>query len=147
VTDGTESKLKDWGLLLLRLGIGGMFAYLHGWDKMTGGPEKWAGSGDAMKHLGITFLPAFWGFMAAFAESVGGICVMLGLFFRPMAAMIAFTMFVAATMHYSVPAMRKGLEYPAVLCLVMAALVVTGPGRFALGRLLFGGKTSRKKTA
>ena len=79
---GFLEKYRDEGLLILRIGLGIMFI-LHGLPKMMGGPEQWAGLGMAMGNLGITFAPAFWGFMAAFAELVGGICLLLGIMLRP----------------------------------------------------------------
>jgi putative oxidoreductase len=142
MTDATESRLKDWGLLLLRVGVGGMFVFWHGWAKISGGPEKWAQIGGAMGNLGIHFAPVFWGFMAAFAEFAGGICVVLGLFTRPMAALLAFNMLVAALFHWSNPNMRPMMSYPIEMGIVMLSLVVMGAGRFSLGKLLSGGKKS-----
>ena len=144
MTEATESKLKDWGLLALRLGIGGMFVFWHGWPKMRGGPETWAAVGGAMGNLGIHFAPAAWGFMAAFSEFVGGICIVLGLFTRPMAGLIAFTLFVATIMHFTSadPKVFAFRSYPLEMGIVMLSLAIMGAGRFSLGRLLFGGKKS-----
>ena len=69
-----NDRYTNIGILFIRIGIGLMFI-LHGWPKFTGGPEKWAGLGAyGMGTLGINFLPVFWGFMAAAAEFLGGIC-------------------------------------------------------------------------
>lgn len=46
------NKYKDYGLLILRIGIGGMFIF-HGAPKMFGGPERWEGIGGAMASVGI----------------------------------------------------------------------------------------------
>src|SRR5680860_463888 len=89
----------DIGLLVLRLGFGLGFVYFHGWDKLMGGPERWAGVGASVEHLGIGFGHTFFGFLAAFAESIGGLLIALGLFFRPAALLLAGTMFVAWVMH------------------------------------------------
>jgi putative oxidoreductase len=74
---------KDIGLLVIRLVIGASMLIFHGQAKLTGGPEVWMKIGANMKMLGIIFLPAFWGFMAAFAEAVCSVLIMLGILFRP----------------------------------------------------------------
>ena len=147
MTDATKSTLKDIGLLVMRVGFGLMFVLIHGWPKMSGGVSEWASKGAAMGHLGVHFWPAFWGFMAAFSELVGGICIVLGLFFRPMAALLAFTMFVAAFMHFKTGGGLDAASH-AIECFAVAlGFVWTGPGRFSVGNLLFGGKASKKKSA
>jgi len=69
---------KDFGLLLIRVGIGTITLVFHGYGKITGGPELWAGIGGAMGNLGIGGAPALWGFMAAFAEFACSILIILG---------------------------------------------------------------------
>lgn len=130
----------DLALLLLRLVVGGSLAAFHGWAKITGGPERWEGIGDAMGNLGVTFLPVFWGFMGAFSESVAAALVALGILFRPAAGLCAFTMLVAAVHHLSLPAGEPGSGWKAAshaleLCGVFTALLITGPGRY---RVMFG---------
>lgn len=91
----------DIGLLLVRLGFGLGFLYFHGWSKLTAGPEAWAQTGSAVEHLGIGFGHAFFGFMAAFSEAIGGALIAIGFLFRPAAILIVVTMFVAWVMHVS----------------------------------------------
>ncbi|GJM45338.1 MAG: quinol oxidase [Gemmatimonadota bacterium] len=129
----------DLGLLIVRLGVGLSMAILHGWGKITGGPELWAKIGGAMGNLGLAFAPAFWGFLAAFAEFGGSILLILGVFFRPAAAMLAFTMLVAAGHHLSLPAGEPGAGWNAAshaleLLAVYLGLLLTGPGRHTLLR-------------
>ncbi len=130
--------MRDVGLLILRAGLGVMFVVQHGWDKITH-PERWAGLGAAMGNLGVHFLPQFWGFMAAFSECVGGLCLVLGLLTRPMAGLIAFTMLVAATFHLSrgdaFSVAQRAVEYGTVALV----LLLTGPGRFSIDRFIFRG--------
>jgi putative oxidoreductase len=136
MSPSTESKLRDVGLLLLRVGLGGMFVVMHGWPKISGGTHKWAELGAAMGNLGITFAPAFWGFMSAFSEFVGGVCIALGLFFRPVCVLLVINLIVAALAHYhGLPGM---ISYPIELGIVALGLLFIGPGNLALGRLLFG---------
>lgn len=133
--------LRDAGMLVLRFGIGFMIM-LHGYPKITGGPETWAFLGSTMANIGITFWPVFWGFMAAVTEFFGGIFLMLGLLHRLSAALLTFTMFVAAMMHYSNgdPFMQPGgpdIAYAVELGIVFLAMALLGPGKYALDNLIF----------
>jgi putative oxidoreductase len=122
---------KDLGLLVARVGMGAMFVG-HGWPKIAGGPEKWAKLGSAMSHLGIDVWPTMWGLAAAASEFGGGILLALGLLFRPAAGAMAFTMAVAAWMHHAKGDGFGGWSHALEACIVFLALVLTGPGRFAL---------------
>ena len=138
--DAASYVTRDWGLLLLRLVIGTSMAVLHGYAKISGGPESWTGLGGAMQELGISFLPAFWGFMAAFSEFFGSILLAVGLLFRPAAALLAVTMLVAVIRHLNIPAGEpgsgwNGASHALELLGVYVALTLTGPGRYALGLL------------
>ncbi|MBP2629073.1 MAG: DoxX family protein [Firmicutes bacterium] len=84
----------DIGLLIFRLGIGGMFMW-HGLPKITGGVVKWIVLGKSMEILGIQFAPAFWGFMSGFAEFVGGLFFAIGFIYRPTCLLLVSNMFVA----------------------------------------------------
>jgi len=128
-------KAMHLGLLVLRIGLGLLFL-IHGVPKMIGGPEKWAMLGKAMSNFGINFTPAFWGFLAAFAESFGAVALITGFFFRPAAFMLAGTMLVAASMHYF-----KGdpyiasISYPLEMMVVFVSLLIAGPGNFTINEL------------
>jgi putative oxidoreductase len=139
----TDSLLKpsrwnvDLALLVLRVGIGISFVFVYGWDKITGGMDTWVGLGGNMALFGIEFFPAFWGFMAALAEFGGGILLMLGLFFRPALVLMILTMVVAATGHIS-GQIDGGPWHATEMGTVFLALLLLGPGRYSLDRLLFG---------
>src|SRR5690349_12115928 len=96
------NKYNDFALLFLRLGVGGLMIWLKGWPNLYLGLSQWTKLGSHMKHLGITFVPAGWGFAAAFAESIGCLLIILGLFFRPAALLLLLTMIVAAVMEVKV---------------------------------------------
>ena len=123
-------KYHDVGLLIARLGFGLGFLYFHGWGKLTGGPERWAGVGEAMSMFGINFGHTFFGFLAAFSESIGGLMIAAGLFFRPICAMLCFTMIVAATRH-----IVTGQGSPAHAfknAFFFAGFLLIGPGKYSL---------------
>ena len=86
----------DIGLLIFRLGLGGMFMW-HGYPKITGGVEKWAALGKSMEIVGIAFAPAFWGFMSGFAEFCGGLFLAIGFLYRPACILLVSNMLVAFT--------------------------------------------------
>ncbi len=136
-----NARRRDIGLFVLRLVIGLSMLVFHGWGKLQGGPERWEGLGGQMANLGIRFAPVFWGFMAMFAEVVCSALLVLGVLFRPSAAMLAFTMLVAVIRHLSLPedasgAGWKGASHALELLGVYVALLLTGPGRIRvpLGR-------------
>ena len=123
--------LIDLGLLILRIGIGVVFI-IHGLPKLMGGMETWTQIGSTMSLIGIKFAPAFWGFMAAFSEVVGGLFIILGLLHRLMAIMLVFTMIIALLMHVAggdpfgvYSNALKGL-------IVFVALLITGPGKYSV---------------
>jgi len=126
-------KYRDIGLLVLRLGFGLGFIYFHGWDKLTGGPERWAGVGGAMSNFGIGFGHAFFGFLAALAETLGALCIAAGLFFRPACAVLAFTMFVATVNHLVSGRGSPGHAFKNFWLFV--GLMMVGPGRYSIDAL------------
>jgi putative oxidoreductase len=128
------SQYRDFGLLLLRLGLGAMFVFVHGWPKLLAGPHRWREIGEAMRWLGIHFAPEMWGLLAALAEFGGGILLILGFLFRPACAALAFTMIVAATMLYHGKGGLLGASQPIELGIVFLSLLLIGPGRFSLDK-------------
>ncbi|MCA9751518.1 MAG: DoxX family protein [Gemmatimonadetes bacterium] len=131
-----EPIARDAGLLVIRLGVGLTMALMHGWGKITGGTELWGQLGGAMGNLGVAFAPVAFGFLAAFAEFFGGLLVAAGVAFRPAAAMLAFTMFVAVVTHLNMPpespnAGWTGASHAFKLMVVYFGLILTGPGRFS----------------
>lgn len=127
------TKYTDIGLLILRVGIGIMFLY-HGAPKLFGGPEKWEKLGMAMKYVGIDFAPVFWGFMAAFSEFFGGICIILGLFFRPACILLTITMAVAAAMHLGKGEGLKVASHAIEDGIVFLSLIFIGPGKYSIDK-------------
>ena len=120
-------KYRNVGFLILRYGIGAMFMY-HGWGKISAGPEVWGKVGSAMGNLGISFMPTAFGFMAALSEFGGGLCLILGFFFRPACFFMFFTMLVATTMHLS---QGDGLDVASHAIesgILFLSLIFIGPG-------------------
>lgn len=126
----------DLGLLILRLGIGGMFL-LHGLPKLMGGPQGWEG----VAQYGLPFLPVgivsvTFGLAAALSEFGGGLLLILGCYHRIACAALAATMAVAFTTHLGAVTgytnFAKEAGWPFELLIVCVALFFAGPGRLRL---------------
>lgn len=125
------SRFRNFGLLLLRFGIGVMFM-LHGLPKLTGGPERWIKLGTNMQLIGIDFYPVFWGFMAGAAEFVGGFLLIIGFFFRPALVTLLFTMIIAMFSHLNKNESFSDWSHSAEAGILFLALLFIGPGRYSL---------------
>jgi putative oxidoreductase len=139
---------RDWALLIVRIVIGLSMFLFHGYGKLTGGPETWGRVGSSMEVLGISFAPVFWGLLAALAESVCSLLLVLGVLFRPAAAMLAFTMLVAVLRHLNLPVDDpssgwKGASHALELLSVYAGLLLAGAGRFRISLPRAGGEVPR----
>ncbi len=132
----------ELGLFLIRVGIGLVFV-IHGWGKITN-MEQWHWLGSQMSHVGITFLPAFWGFLAAATEFFGGLCLVFGFATRFAAALLSFVMFVAVLYHLKNGDAFKTYSHALSLFLVFAGLLFSGPGTFSIDHMLHG-KTAEQK--
>lgn len=135
------SKYKDLGILLLRLGIGLSFVIIHGWPKLSGGPEFWAKLGQSMGSLGIKFAPVFWGFMSAVTECIGGAFIALGLFTRTTAFFLVVNMIVATSSMLARQDPWNKVIYPIEILFVFVGLLFIGPGSLSLDRLIFKKRT------
>ncbi|MER6469571.1 DoxX family membrane protein [Streptomyces collinus] len=125
---------RDLGLLLLRLGTGGVLA-AHGAQKLFGwfGGHGLEGTGQFMESVG--YAPGKASATAAgLAEAGGGTLLALGLATPAAGAAAAGAMAGAAAVHMpnGFFAQEGGYEYAASLGLAAAGLAVTGPGRLSL---------------
>ncbi len=122
---------RDFGLLFLRLGLGILFV-IHGYPKLMGGPSQWAFLGSQMGHLGINFLPTFWGFMAACTEFFGGVFLIVGLFHRLACFFLAFVMLVAMLFHFGKGEGLMGASHALELMIVFLGFIFMGPGKYSV---------------
>jgi len=127
-------RYRDSGLLIMRIFLGLSFMFLHGFPKLAGGPEMWEAVGGAMANVGITFYPAFWGFMAGIAEGVGGLLLLMGMLFRPATIFLAFTMLIAGVNHLAAGDGLAGSSHPLELMFVFIALIFIGPGKYSVDK-------------
>ncbi|MNK19611.1 hypothetical protein D3C87_378330 [compost metagenome] len=129
----TLGKYRNTGLLILRVGLGAMMM-VHGLPKIIGGIDMWTGLGSSMKVIGINFLPTFWGLMAALAEGMGGFLLVLGLFFRPVNMLLAFTMLIAALVHFGKGEGVMGASHAIEVGIVFFSLIFIGPGKYSVDK-------------
>ncbi|WP_129839599.1 DoxX family membrane protein [Streptomyces sp. RFCAC02] len=129
---------RDLGLLLLRMGTGGVLA-AHGTQKLFGwfGGGGIEGTGQFMDSLG--FKPGRASALATgLAEAGGGVLLALGLATPAAGSAAAGAMTGAAAVH--VPdgffAQSGGYEYPAFLGMASAGLAVAGPGALSFDHAL-----------
>jgi len=122
--------LTDVGLLLLRVGFGLSLALGHGWQKLTHFGEMSAGFPDPVglgSALGLTLM--------VFAEFFCSLAVVAGLAARLAAIPSIIGLGVALTVfHAADPWQKKELAFAYLLGYVI--VVVAGPGRFSLDRLI-----------
>jgi putative oxidoreductase len=124
---------RNFGLLIIRVGLGIMFVY-HGLPKLEGGPKMWEQIGLAMGNVGIHFLPAFWGFMAAATETVGGVLLILGLAFRPVCLLLVINLVIAALFHFHKGDGWGGAAHAVEDAIMFAGLLFIGPGKYSVDK-------------
>ena len=124
----------DGGLLVLRLGLGALILF-HGIYKVTHGVAWIAGP------LGKVGLPAWLAYGVYVAEVVAPVLVIVGLWARPAALVIAFDMFMAIFLARrgdvaKINPMGGGWAIELELMFLVAALAIAlmGSGRYGIGR-------------
>lgn len=134
----------DSGQLVLRVGIGLMFVMVHGLPKLVGGMSMWKGLGGAFNRLlGVAFVPTFWGFLASVSEFGGGICLIVGVLFRPACTLMLFTLVIAVASIVRGGYGFNSVSQPVELAVVLISLLFTGPGRLTLPNMLATWKASK----
>lgn len=144
---------SDLAALLLRA-IAGLIFLPHGWSKIAGDGGAGAFASDIAAGYHI---PVFLGYVAAYAEFAGALLLIVGLFTRLDAFLLAATMFVATFIVQLPDALAeapaggnrlflalRGIELPLSLFAICIALMLMGGGAFALDRFV---KLPKKKTA
>lgn len=134
-----SSHALDAGLLLLRIAFGLAFV-LHGWPKIQH-PFTWSDR--------ILAAPPGLQLVAAIAEFVGGIAILLGLATRLFAFLLACDM-LTAIVFVQIPqgarfvAANGGRSYELAVMYAICAIVffIAGPGRYAIDR--YGSDFDRK---
>ncbi len=130
-------RLQPLALLVMRLALGAIMV-AHGSQKVFGGLHHHA---QMVAGLG---LPAWLGYVSAFAEFFGGLLILVGFFTRVAALAVFIDLFVAIwTVHLhngliGTPA-RPGFEFAMAAAALSFALIFFGGGSIAMDHVLRGG--------
>jgi putative oxidoreductase len=126
--------LQPLGLLALRIALGIIF-FTHGYPKL-------AHLGAGMQGFFVQHgLPGYFVYISGALEVFGGALLVLGLFTRPAALLLAIEMGVAIWKVHSVKGYLAVHEYEFPLALLTAcfALATVGAGKISLDQPLFEG--------
>lgn len=123
---------KDFALLVLRIGLGVIFMW-HGIDKLQHMPG-------VIGFFGQLGFSPFMAWLVAWIETIGGAFILLGLFVPLASLSLAIIMVTAifAAKFKMIP--EKGftlVEIDIALLCMSVALLMSGAGRFSLGRACF----------
>jgi putative oxidoreductase len=125
-------KLKPLGLLVLRLAIGASFLY-HGYPKLSD-PARWLKAFPAMG------FPSYFAYISGILEVFGGGLLILGLFTRGAALLLAIEMglVIGRTKFPAVGIYALGQhEFQLILGAAAIALATTGAGLISLDAFTF----------
>jgi putative oxidoreductase len=135
-------RLKPLALLMVRAGVGIVFIF-HGY------PKLFTHTHDIMAAFQRMGFPAFFVYIAGVLEFFGGIVLILGLFTRIAALLLAGEMAVAVLkVHLPQGAITdvKNYEFPMVLAVACFALATIGAGMISIDHAIYrgGGRPPRR---
>jgi putative oxidoreductase len=130
------AKFADIAPLVLRLAVGSIFAY-HGYQKLTQmGIDGVAGF---LGPMGFPMPEAFAVILIA-VELIGGIFLILGAFTHWSAKLLTVVALVALFMVHlknGFPVGAGGYEFMMLIAAVTISLLITGPGKYSVDRMVF----------
>ena len=132
--------LSAVGLLVLRLGAGGLLLYGHGLPKLMHFSERAASFADP---IGVGPWASL--AMVVFAEVFCSLLVMLGLATRLAAIPPVIFFLIAALIHHAADPWAKK-ELAVVYLVAFLTLILTGGGNYSLDALLRRGNKGRSRT-
>lgn len=130
---GFYAKTSDLWYPMIRIALGAIL-FMHGWGKWNAGMARIGGAFSTNYGL-----PSVLSYPALFLETVGAVCLIVGLFTRFFAAAIAIELLIAMIFaHYakgfSVGA--GGYEYVLFLGIVTFAVALRGGGPYSVDRMI-----------
>jgi putative oxidoreductase len=128
---GFYATWRDIAYTLLRVVIG-YILFMHGWVKVSSAGV--AGVSAFMAKQGLEPAMAF-ALAAMFLETVGALCVLIGLFTRFFAAALAIEIgiaFLVVHMPKGFAAAQGGYEYVLLIGVVLFAIAIRGGGPYSV---------------
>ena len=125
-------KYRETGLLLFRASIGLIFV-IYVTPMLWQGSHQWERLGSAMAYLDVHGHYRFWGFLGALCGGVGGVLIILGLFFRIgvlLTLIITLVHLVVLFQHDGFYARLPTLE----MAILLFALLLIGPGKYSVDK-------------
>lgn len=126
-------KYRETGLFLIRASLGLIFIILIA-PVLWSGQGSWDHFGSAMRHLDFHSHYKFWGFTGAVLGCIGGVLMVLGLFFR-----IGVLFALAVTLvhligiwdsHGDFHARMPALE----MAILLLSMLLVGPGKYSVDK-------------
>lgn len=136
-----SKRYYEWSMLALRVSLGITF--------LTHGLQKIAGFEGIVTFFVSIGLPAMLAYVVTAIETVGGACLIVGLFTRTAAAAIIMVMLGAIFSVKIGKGFINGYEFEVSLLTTAVALVLSGSNIFSLGevlRSLMGASSKHKAT-
>ncbi|KYH27513.1 DoxX [Halalkalicoccus paucihalophilus] len=136
-----NDRLLGWSPLFIRIALGIVFLVAGIGKVFAVGPKAtgMAGFAGFLASLSVP-MPTLFAWLVGLLELVGGLLLLVGLFTRYAAVLLAIDMLVATWLVHLPSGFavgNGGYEYTLVLALVSIALVFSGPGRLALEYAIF----------
>jgi putative oxidoreductase len=134
---GFYDSFGDVAYTLMRVAIG-YILFMHGWAKF--GMGAGAVAANVMAKNGLEPALGF-AYAAMFLETVGAVCIVLGLFTRFFAAALAIEMAIAFLFVHGpkgFAAGQGGFEYVLLIGIVLLVIAIRGGGPYSADRMLIG---------
>ena len=129
------SKFDFIGVLALRLGLGSI-VIVHGFAPFIGGAKTWKEAGSGLANVGLdqTNLFLVFGLISVMLQVFGGFCLIVGLFTRLTALMLAVVVaiFTAGLLNAGEPLLH--ILVAIQIAIGFFSLMLIGPGRLSLDR-------------
>lgn len=125
---------QDAALFIIRVAVGLIFM-AHGIHKLQT-PLGVQTLSTGLDGMGFP-MPLFWAWLVVVVEAIGGLFLVLGIFTRISALLIAIIMAVAIIKvkwvgFITLPGKGSGMDYPLSFLVSMLAVFFQGPGRYSI---------------
>lgn len=117
----------DIALILVRVGLAAIFI-AHGWDKLTD-------MDSTVKFFSMLNLSAFWAYLVAYVELLGGISMLIGLGTGWSGIILAINMIGAIALVKITKGFVGGFEFDLMLFLAALAISFAGPGKYTIQKI------------